>query len=264
MQVTDDPAVSDPVSWTSEAVSWARNGEDVVLLRALGQVSQGRFLEVRAQDTDAPAALQALLDRGWTGTISDLHAAATPDLPDASGPADAGRGPLHVMLIATDVTGPDHQRIVELAAQKPWVLVVGAHPSEDRGPLEEALAATGYRFCLYDGVSAYFVAADHESELGAALSYPACARDGYGPGAAAALLRASRRREESALQSALRWKQKAVQSWSDGSTGDATNLALRDRADDLARQLALVQQTLSWRITAPLRTVRRLRSAGPS
>jgi hypothetical protein len=257
VHVTDDLTVSMPVSWASSAVSWARNGEDVVLLRALGHLTDGRFLEVRADQENGPCALQTLLDRGWAGAATAL------DAPDPD-PADARGGPLHVVLVASDVTEADDDRVLHLAGRRPWVLIVGLHPDRDRGRLVESLAGIGYRFCMYDGVSAYFVAAEHEPDLGAALSYPACARDGFGPGAAAALLRASARREAAAVESALLWKQKAIQSWADTSTGDSTDRALRDRADDLARQLDRVQATLSWRITAPLRSVRRLRSAGPA
>lgn len=270
VHVTDDRTHSGTVSWASEPVSWARNGEDVVLLRALGHVTDGRFLEVRAGGAQGPPTLQALVDRGWVGAVADevsdldSNSDSSSDSDSDSDSGVGGTGPLHVALIAADVTAADHDRILRLAGRRPWVLLVGVHPDHDRTPLVEALAAAGYRCRLYDGVSAYFVAADHDADLGPALSYPACARDGYGPGVAAAALREARRREAAALESALRWKQKAVQSWADNSTGEPIDPALRERADDLARQLELLQETLSWRITAPLRSVRRLRSAGPA
>jgi hypothetical protein len=70
-------------------------------------------------------------------------------------------------------------------------------------------------------------------------------------------------RAEAALASALRWKERAVASWADGSRGAAADRAelvdLRTHAHELATELEALQQTLSWRLTAPLRGVRRLR-----
>lgn len=259
MHVTDDLTVSVAESWPPERMSWTRNGEDVVLLRALGQIRDGRFLEVRAGGSDGAAALRRLVEHGWTGDVIDLDGAAARN----DDPADDT--PLHAVLVATDVAAQDFERIVGLARLDPWVLIVGVHPDLDRAPLVESLAAAGYRSCLYDGVSAYFVATDRAADLGPALSYPACARDGYLPGGAAKLVRAAHQREQAALESALRWRDKAVRSWADGSVDPAAGpgelRALRRYADDLAAQLAQHQQTLSWRVTAPLRRVRRLGSA---
>jgi hypothetical protein len=109
------------------------------------------------------------------------------------------------------------------------------------------------------------VADGHRATLADRLSYPACARDDYVSRATARLVEQAREREEQALASALRWREKAVRSWADNSTGE---LGLREQlrlthahADDLATQLTLMRQTVSWRVTAPLRRVRRIRSA---
>lgn len=73
----------------------------------------------------------------------------------------------------------------------------------------------------------------------------------------------ARRRADAATESALRWKERAVGSWADssrGTIGDRAELVnLRDHAHLLAVELDAVRQTFSWRVTAPLRTVRRLR-----
>lgn len=71
------------------------------------------------------------------------------------------------------------------------------------------------------------------------------------------------RQAEAALASALRWKERAVASWADNSRGAAADRAelvdLREHAHELSTELDAIQQTLSWRVTAPLRGVRRLR-----
>ncbi len=73
----------------------------------------------------------------------------------------------------------------------------------------------------------------------------------------------SHRQADAALVSALRWKERAVAAWADGSRGAAADRAelvdLRGHAHELAVELGAIRQTLSWRVTAPLRGVRRLR-----
>lgn len=73
----------------------------------------------------------------------------------------------------------------------------------------------------------------------------------------------SHREADAALVSALRWKERAVSSWADNSRGAAADRAelvdLRGHAHELAAELGAIRHTLSWRVTAPLRGVRRLR-----
>ncbi len=72
-----------------------------------------------------------------------------------------------------------------------------------------------------------------------------------------------RHRAEAALASALRWKERALASWADNSRGAAADRAelvdLREHAHELSTELTAIRHTLSWRVTAPLRAVRRLR-----
>ena len=258
MHVTDAPTVSLPISW-------ARNGEDVVLWRALGDLDAGRFLEFGDPADGDPTALRSLTERGWSGSVGPVDELADQRALDQRRAA-LGDGPLHAVLVAVDLPPTDTGPVRRLAELDPWVLVVGIAPDADAEPMKRELAAIGYRCTLYDGVSAYFVAAGHDHDLGVTLSYPACARDGYLPATAARLIEDARQRESRALESALRWRAKAVQSWADNSTRGVADraelLKLREHADDLLNQLGLLQQTVSWRVTAPLRSVRRLRRGG--
>lgn len=245
-------------------ISTGRSGEDVVLRRALSHVGAGRFLEFRGPgDPTEPPALQSLIELGWSGSLGSVADLADP-VATRDRIASLGPGDLHVALVAGDVDPTDPEPVLRLARANPWVVIVGVPPAHDRGPLTAAMADAGYRATLYDGVSAYFLASRHEQDLGVSLSYPACARDDYVPRFAARLLLASRLREARAVESAVRWREKAVQSWADASVGgiggDQNLRQLREHADDLARQLRLLQQTVSWRVTAPLRTVRRFRT----
>ena len=72
MLVTDDLTVSAAEAGAARPGSFARNGEDVVLLRALGDRPGGRFIEVRADPAAEPGVLLALVDRGWVGSVVDL------------------------------------------------------------------------------------------------------------------------------------------------------------------------------------------------
>ena len=48
-------------------VSYAQNGEDVILWRALRGVPKGRYVDVGAYDPDEHSVTKALYERGWRG-----------------------------------------------------------------------------------------------------------------------------------------------------------------------------------------------------
>jgi FkbM family methyltransferase len=48
-------------------VSYAQNGEDVVLWRALGHVTHGRYVDVGSWDPDVDSVTKLFYDRGWRG-----------------------------------------------------------------------------------------------------------------------------------------------------------------------------------------------------
>ena len=51
----------------SRFVSFAQNGEDVVLWRALGGIENGRYVDVGANDPSLLSVTRAFYDRGWSG-----------------------------------------------------------------------------------------------------------------------------------------------------------------------------------------------------
>jgi hypothetical protein len=161
---------------------------------------------------------------------------------------------------------------------------------------ESVVHAADYEFCLFDGLSRYYVASEHHNDLYQLLSYPACVHDAYVPHNLAELreatqllrdqvvelteqlaqlppLREERERledelvqargqEAQALASAVRWRQKAVDAWAQASTGSGASseelVAARAHAHALSTELSAIKQTLSWRLTAPLRSFRRV------
>jgi hypothetical protein len=48
-------------------VSYAQNGEDVVLRRALANVEVGRYIDVGANDATVESVSKAFYDAGWSG-----------------------------------------------------------------------------------------------------------------------------------------------------------------------------------------------------
>jgi len=87
-------------------ISYAQNGEDVVLWRALGDVDCGFYVDVGAAHPDDDSVTRAFYDRGWRGiniepvpAMAQRIAEARPrdlTLPIAAGAAD-GTAVLHIV-----------------------------------------------------------------------------------------------------------------------------------------------------------------------
>ncbi len=281
-------------------ISFAQNGEDVVLWRALGHVVGGRYLDVGANDPVKLSVTKAFYDRGWSGLcvepdpefaarlvrerpgdevaqvaatsgppssavlhaigdtglstlvgrIAEGHASqgfhaielsvettSLDDLIDRSRLADEN---IHFAVIDTEGSESDVLASLDLERHRPWVLVVEATEPLTTTPThaewEPRLLAADYRFCLFDGLSRFYIDNRRHPELAEALSYPACVFDDY-----------VRHDDRVALET------------------------LRASRDRLARELGerdayirKLQRTLSWRITAPLRRLRRASGRAPS
>jgi FkbM family methyltransferase len=315
-------------------VSYAQNGEDVVLHRALGDVESGRYVDVGANSPEADSVTKAFYDRGWTGLdVEPVHtfaeqlraarsrsvvveAAVTAEdggevvlhevvdtglsttraeyvgdtvdrgheVREVRVPSRTlrslvsehlGDGPVHFCKVDVEGAEGDVLRGADLASWRPWVLVVEATRPNSTEPTHEAWEATvlaaGYRFCLFDGLSRWYVAEEHAERLAPRLAYPACPLDDWVPATQRRLehqlheigtahrelseqLADCERRaaEADGLRAELlRWRGIALERWSAG-TGAARP------ADDGSAQAELdaLKQTLSWRVTAPLRAVR--------
>ena len=197
-----------------------------------------------------------------------------------------------VHFCKVDVEGAEAQVLasVDLTAWRPWVLVVEAtRPNSTEGThaeWEPGVLAAGYRSCLFDGLSRFYVAEEH-ADLAPALSYPACVLDG----AVTAELLAARselahlqhvhhetvqelerlrgqlgrvgelEREVATLRSELvRWRGQVLERWAAATGGDSPGAggAGGEEATRLHAEIAAMRRTLSWRVTRPLRSVRAL------
>jgi len=311
----------------SRFVSYAQHGEDVVLWRALSQVTTGRYVEVGANDPKDLSITKAFYDRGWSGVtidpvaewaeahrtvrprdtfvqaavtdediativlnefpgtglstlddrIAERHDAAGREHRSTTVPAmsldrilrDAGAmdGPTHFMIVDTEGYEGHVLASVDLTSWRPWVLVVesttplGTEPTH--ADWEPGVLASSYEFCLFDGLSRFYVANEHAADLRTALSYPVCPLDDYvradtveAQNRIAELTRA----RDTAMEGLVSWRTEALHRWENGTSSEAAAELerLRRKAADLEAAVNALRGTLSWRVTAPLRLGRQL------
>lgn len=307
--------------------SFAQNGEDVVLWRALRNVPNGRYVDIGANDPTVDSVSRAFYDAGWRGItvepvpeyaqrqraqrpgdivveaaltdepvesvtlhaipgtglstmvdeVGAVHEKSGFELTDITVPtrtldavlAEAGWDGQDIHFAVIDVEGAESAvlRSVDLRRWRPWVLVVESTAPRSTRPTQaswqEIVDAADYEFCLFDGLSRFYVAREHAASLRELLSYPACALDNFTTlahreaarerDAAREELRRARGELDSCISDLIRWRSAAVRSWID-TTANVTVPALRD--NHLRAELDAMQQTLSWRVTKPLRAVR--------
>ncbi len=314
-------------------MSFAQNGEDVVLWRALQSVARGRYVEVGANDPTIDSISRPFYDRGWSGLVIEpvpalaqsycserprdvvVEAAITSDdvdevvlhhventglstLVDEIGEEHQRSGfavtdvavpartlddvlsehltddeDIHFLVIDTEGAEAKVLQSVDLSRWRPWVLVIestaprSARPTH--GEWESDVLAAGYQFCLFDGLSRWYVAKER-AELAPALGYPACALDTYVPhrwqrreeelAATAAELIRVRAQHDTVLQDLVRWRGAVLARWAEavgGASGQSGHEVVR-----LREELAATRATVSWRVTAPLRAVQERRLRG--
>ncbi|MCL3862719.1 FkbM family methyltransferase [Actinotalea sp. K2] len=186
---------------------------------------------------------------------------------------DAGLAGKEIHFITVDTEGSERAVLqsLDLTHWRPWILVVESTvplgTAQTHDSWEPALLAAGYTFCMFDGLSRYYVADEHKAHLGPRLSYPACPLDLY---ARQDTLAAKRTIDElteardTATDELIRWRTEAIARWSHvlSSSSSVEVEGLRRQVAELSHDLVATRATLSWRITAPLRAGRRLFGRG--
>jgi FkbM family methyltransferase len=170
---------------------------------------------------------------------------------------------IHFMVI--DLEGAEGQALsgLDLQRWRPWVLVVEATRPNSMVPTQEnSLIEAGYSFCLFDGLSRFYVAAEHRESLEASLSFPAGVLDHYIPLTQEQLQRdiEQSQRDVEHLQDQLdnaerqvtRWRHKALVEWAEIAAAATAD------SERIARELEGLHGSLSWRVTEPLRSARRM------
>ncbi len=302
----------------SPFISYAQNREDVVLWRALGGLTVGRYVEVGANHPRDDSVTKAFYDRGWSGiTIepvresAEAHRAERPrdtmveavitdadidavvlheiagtglsTIVDSVGAQHRATGAVvvdksvpalrlsdvleqhggtdqevHFMLVDTEGAEQQVLASVDLRTFRPWILVVeSTTPNsvlQTHHTWEPALLEAGYVFCLFDGISRFYVAQERAQMLEVALSYPACVLDRFVEARAYAVWQ----EREGLIEDVRRWRAEALTRWAEAARTSADEL--RAREGELAaalRELDAMHATVSWRVTRPLRAVRR-------
>lgn len=268
----------------STFISHAENREDVVLWRALHDVGEGRYLVLGAGSPNTDAVTQALYDHGWSGTaiatsteLAAQYRSQRPrDVAVTSDPSarDQGSIPIantveitHVLVVDDGPLARALLHAIDLTTWRPWVVLV-RQPQLERPPdteVRDHLLSSGYRSTLFNGVATFYVAPEVADQLEAALSYPACSLDQSIDVALLDLkakLADEQKRHVDALADLIRWRTQAVTSWSALVMEEWAPVQVRqtwqDHQDVLA-ELDLIEGSRSWRMTAPLRAIRRRR-----
>ena len=310
-------------------VSYGQNREDVVLRRALRDVTQGTYVDVGANDPRLYSLSRGFYEQGWSGVtvepvprfaaahraerprdtlvevavtdedlgsvtlhvigdtglstlvdeVSERHALDGWSSEDVTVPAssldrvleDAGMEGRDIHFVSVDVEGaePAVLRSFDLARWRPWILVVEStaprSTEQTHHAWEPAVLAAGWVPCLFDGLSRFYASPDHP-ELVERLSYPACPLDEFDTDADRqrrdTIAKQQRELDEAserldrAVAETVRWRTAALTRWAAVSSV-RTDAADAARAAHLEAELAATRRTLSWRVTAPLRAVRR-------
>lgn len=304
-------------------ISYAQNREDVVLWRALGNIPEGRYIEVGANDPTIDSITRAFYDHGWSGLTvepitewADRHrverprdrlvqAAVTSDAPgqivihhipgtglstlradvsdrhasdgrptaeimvdavrldtllDEAGWAEAD---IHFMIIDTEGAERLVLESIDLERWRPWVLVIEATAPLTRRPSyqewEHLVTEVGYEFCLFDGLSRFYVADECPPTIKEALSYPACIFDDYRSARVAGLERdfaavtADRDRLRHQL---IDWRNAALSEFARVAAANSPGPASLPGVDQLQAEIDALHETVSWKVTKPLRTLR--------
>ena len=266
-----------------------------------------RLREVRPRDRVVQAAitgegdgtitLHRIADTGLSTLVDDVSAdhqvdgweveditVATRRLDDLLQEAGWDGQDLHLVVVDTEGAEKQVLETLDLRRWRPWILVVEATRPRTTEPSHEAwepmVLEAGYVFCLFDGLSRFYVSAEKADELGEALSAPANPLDDYVTHRTATLIaeldavRADMHQHDQAQQAAiLEWRSAALHSWLESANGSA----ISEREADLLRQNHLhvthiqfideqleaeraandaLRRTLSWRVTRPLRGLR--------
>lgn len=167
-------------------------------------------------------------------------------------------GATHFLLIDVEGAEADVLAGVDLHRWRPWIVIVESTAPLSTTPThhewEAVLLDAEYRFCMFDGVSRFYVAAEHADSLAALLSYPACALDPFIDDR----LRTTEQDRDAALEEAAHWHTLALTEWAEALAAAAGRSQRGDEVERLQHELHAMRQTTSWRVTKPLRAVKTL------
>lgn len=155
-------------------------------------------------------------------------------------------GQIQFVVIDTEGAEADVLRGFDLRRWRPWVLVIEStapnSTTATHHEWEQGVLDADYRFCLFDGLSRFYVATERFEELGNALSYPACVFDNAVP--------AGFVRERQHLLDVNADLQAQVDHWHNAAEANAR---ARKRVDRLLARIEAMESSRSWRMTKLVR-----------
>lgn len=214
------------------------------------------------------------LKAGFTGDDVTVEAVTLASIVADHGLAEQ---PVHFLMVDVEGAEADVLSTVDLTTFRPWILVIeSTRPNSTETAHDEwepMVLAADYEFCLFDGLSRFYVAAEKADELRDALSYPACALDDFISVVHRDLI------ERIAILDAqvLRWRRAALETWAtaiaeshmaavhEANAARAKVAALRGRVRNLRRRNEELQRQLDrarrqqFARRAARKVVRRLR-----
>lgn len=273
----------EPVSRFVEAFRAARP-KDTVVQAAITDVDQDsvtlHVVDDSGLSTLDPGLAEWHRSNGWETREETVPARRLDDVLDEH--LSPGED-IHFMVVDAEGSERAVLESLDLKRWRPWVLVVEAtapnttHPTHEEW--EGGVLAAGYVFCLFDGLSRFYVAEEHATELGPALRAPSNPLDDFVPATVQRLreeLDAARRQQPGAeeelaalraenerlMSEVVHWRGSALTRWAHAAlTGGADGPPSHEVAR-LRTELAAMQATVSWRVTAPLRAVQSRRIRG--
>jgi FkbM family methyltransferase len=192
---------------------------------------------------------------GYTVRDVSVRTRTLDDILDDAGWSDADD--IHFLSIDTEGSEAAVLRSIDLQRWRPWVLVIESVAPNSFVPThqnwEDEVCRAGYRCCLFDGLSRFYVAAEHDHEIGADLAAPANIHDNF---------TTLRQRElqgdrDAAVRQSIHWRTVALERWGEvmeNSTVAASRASIEHRR--LQKEFEDLKATLSWRVTKPLRSIR--------
>lgn len=129
-------------------------------------------------------------------------------------------GTVHFMMIDVEGAEADVLSTVDLRVFRPWILVIeSTRPNSTETTHQEwesGVIDSGYEFCLFDGLSRFYVAAEKADDLRAALSYPACVLDQFVDQTQVAAAEATARADAAEMR-LIEWRRAALETWASAS-----------------------------------------------
>lgn len=279
----------DPVPQHAEALRKARPDDEVIEAAiTAADVANLTLHEIRYQADDAITGLSTTVDgiastHGESGyVVADLTVPAMPL--SRVFESDLLGGDVHFLKVDVEGSEEDVLRSMDFTKHRPWVVLVEATEPLSTEPSHEGwepiLLEADYEFMLFDGLSRYYVAAEHP-ELKEALSYPVCVFDEFhkiGDVRLNEALQAATAAHAAAAEEAARlwadvvqWRNVAFDSWASAvveqqrltaqmeekdQEWQKRFLARRARMKELRARVEQMESSASWRVTRPLRGAR--------